>query len=59
MRTAAVEHRVGSGNGAVLVTRVQMAQQLEKAITNNYCLETPWFGNHHNPCHNPILKLAA
>jgi hypothetical protein len=59
MRTAAVEHRVGSGNGAVLVTGVQMAQQLEKATRDNYRLETPWFGNHHNPCHNQILKLAA
>jgi hypothetical protein len=59
MRTAAVEHRVGSGNGAVLVTGVQMAQQLEKATRDNYRLETPWFGNHHSPCHNQILKLAA
>jgi hypothetical protein len=57
--TAAVEHRVGSGNGAVLVTGVKMAQQLEKATRDNYRLETPWFGNHHNPCHNQILKLAA
>ena len=56
--TAAVEHRVGSGNGAVLVTGVKMAQQLEKATRDNYRLETPWFGNHHNPCYNLFLKLA-
>ncbi len=60
MCTAAVEHCVGRGNlnGSVLVTGVKMAQQLEKATTNNYCLEAPWFGNHHNPCHNLLLKLA-
>jgi hypothetical protein len=38
---------------------VQMAQQLEKATRDNYRLETPWFGNQHDPCHNQILKLAA
>ena len=59
MRTAAVEHCVGRGNGSMLVTGVKMAQQLEKATRDNYRLETPWFGNHHNPCHNQILKLAA
>jgi hypothetical protein len=51
MRTAAVEHRVGSGNGAVLVTGVKMAQQLEKATTNSYCIRKQWLGNHNNPCH--------
>ena len=56
--TAAVEHCVRSGNGAVLVTGVKMAQQLEKATRDNYCLETRWFGNHHNPCYNLLLKLA-
>jgi hypothetical protein len=58
MRTAAAEHRVGRGNGAVLVTGVRMAQQLEKATTNNYRTEALWFGNHDNPCHNRVLKLA-
>ncbi len=59
MRTAAVEHRVGRGNGAVLVTGARMAQQLEKATTNNYRTEALWFGNHYNPCHNHFLKLVA
>jgi hypothetical protein len=58
MRTAAVEHRVRRGNGAVLVTGVKMAQQLEKATTNYYCLRKQWFGNHNNPCHYHFLKLA-
>ena len=35
-----------------------VAQQLEKATTNNYCLEEQWFGNHFNPCHNHFLKLV-
>jgi len=56
--TAAVEHRVGSGNGAVLVTGVKMAQQLEKATRDNYRLDEKWFSNHHNPCYNLFLKLA-
>jgi len=58
MRTAAVEHRVRRGNGAVLVTGVKMAQQLEKATTNYYCIRKQWFGNHNNPCHYHFLKLA-
>ena len=58
MRTAAVEHCVGRGNGSMLVTGVKMAQQLEKATRDNYRLETSWFGNHHNPCYNWFLKLA-
>ena len=58
MRTAVVEHRVRRGNGAVLVTGVKMAQQLEKATTNYYCLRKQWFGNHNNPCHYHFLKLA-
>jgi hypothetical protein len=58
MRTAAVEHRVRRGNGAVLVTGVKMAQQLEKATTNYYCLRKQWFGNHNNPGHYHFLKLA-
>jgi hypothetical protein len=56
--TAAVEHCVGRGNGSVLVTGVKMAQQLEKATTNNYCLEEQWLGNHINPCHILFLKPA-
>ena len=35
-----------------------MAQQLEKATTNYYCLRKQWFGNHDNPCHYHFLKLA-
>jgi hypothetical protein len=35
-----------------------MAQQLEKATTNYYCLRKQWFGNHNNPCHYHFLKLA-
>jgi hypothetical protein len=58
MRTAAVEHRVGRGNGAVLFTGVRMAQQLEKATTNNYRIEALWFGSHYSPCHNHFWKLA-
>jgi len=58
MCTAAVEHCVRRGNGAVLVTGVKMAQQLEKATTNYYCLRKQWFGNHNNPCHYHFLKLA-
>ena len=58
MCTAAVGHCVGRGNGSVLVTGVKMAQQLEKATTNTYCLEEQWFGNHFNPCYNHFLKLA-
>ncbi len=59
MHTAAVEHRVGPGNGAVLVTGVRMAQQLEKATTNNYRTNALWFGNHYSSCHNHFLQLAA
>jgi hypothetical protein len=58
MCTAAVEHCVRRGNGAVLVTGVKMAQQLEKATTNYYCIRKQWFGNHNNPCHYHFLKLA-
>ena len=57
MRTAAVEHRVGRGNGAMLVTGAKMAQQLETATRSNYP-KALWFGNHYNPCHNLFLKLA-
>ena len=59
MRTAAVEHRVRRGNGAVLVTGVKMAQQLEKATTKYYCLRKQWLGNHDNPCYYLFLKLDA
>ena len=59
MRTAAVEHCVGRGNGSMLVTGVKMAQQLEKATTNYYCLEEHVAGIHYTNCHNQVLKLAA
>ena len=59
MRTAAVEHCVGRGNGSMLVTGVKMAQQLEKATTNYYCLEEHVAGIHYTNCHNRFLKLAA
>ena len=57
--TAAVEHCVRRGNGAVLVTGVEMAQQLEKATRDNYRLRKQWFGNHDNPCYYLFLKLDA
>ena len=59
MRTAAVEHCVGRGNGSVLVTGVKMAQQLEKATTNYYCHEEHVAGIHYTNCHNRVLKLDA
>jgi len=59
MRTAAVEHCVGRGNGSVLVTGVKMAQQLEKATTNYYCLYEHVAGIHYTNCHNRVLKLDA
>ena len=59
MRTAAVEHRVRRGNGAVLVTGVKMAQQLEKATTNYYCLYEHVAGIHYTNCHHRVLKLDA
>ena len=59
MCTAAVGHCVGRGNGSVLVTGVKMAQQLEKATTNYYCLEEHVAGIHYTNCHNRVLKLAA
>ena len=59
MRTAAVEHCVGRGNGSMLVTGVKMAQQLEKATTNYYCHEEHVAGIHYTNCHNRVLKLAA
>ncbi len=45
MRTAAVEHCVGRGNGSMLA-KVGVAQQLEKATTNNYCTIAPVAGIH-------------
>ena len=59
MRTAAVEHCVGRGNGSMLVTGVKMAQQLEKATTNYYCLYEHVAGIHYTNCHNRVLKLDA
>jgi hypothetical protein len=60
MRTAAVEHCVGRGNGSMLFTGVMgVAQQLEKATTNNYCTIAPVAGIHYTNCHNQVLKLAA
>jgi hypothetical protein len=58
MRTAAVEHCVGRGNGSMLA-KVGVAQQLEKATTNNYCTIAPVAGIHYTNCHNRVLKLAA
>jgi hypothetical protein len=58
MRTAAVEHRVGRGNGSVL-GNVGVAQQLEKATTNSYCTIAQVAGIHYTNCHNQFLKLAA
>ncbi len=58
MRTAAVEHCVGRGNGSMLA-KVGVAQQLEKATTNNYCTIAPVAGIHLTNCHNRVLKLAA
>jgi len=58
MRTAAVEHCVGRGNGS-MHAKVGVAQQLEKATTNNYCLYEHVAGIHYTNCHNRVLKLAA
>ena len=58
MRTAAVEHCVGRGNGSMLA-KVGVAQQLEKATTNYYCLYEHVAGIHYTNCHNRVLKLAA
>jgi hypothetical protein len=59
MHTAAVEHRVGRGDGSVLVIGAKMAQQRENATRDNYRSEIEWPGNHDKLCHNQFLKLAA
>ena len=42
-----------------MLAKVGVAQQLEKATTNNYCTIAPVAGIHYTNCHNRVLKLAA
>ena len=42
-----------------MLAKVGVAQQLEKATTNNYCTIAPVAGIHLTNCHNRVLKLAA
>ena len=60
VHTAAVEHRVGRGNGSMLVSGNNAAPQLEKATVRNYYRSgIEWLGNHYIICQDQSLKLAA
>jgi len=60
VHTAAVEHRVGRGNGSMLVSGNNAAPQLEKATVRNYYRSgIEWLGNHYIICQDQSSKLAA